>query len=366
MKTTKLERGIFQRDDRGGYWVQIVGLDGRRLTYKTRTISQARTLRDRLQTEKTDRQLNPEKYRAKTPLTLKQWIDRVLTSSSNRDRQHEKTRAEYWCTLWGTRSLNTISPEDVRQHRAVMLASGDYAPGTVNRYLSALRRVLTLAAQEGKIDRHPMRGLKFLPEGQRDRFFTDEELSRLHGVLPAAEWRAVAFALGTGLRLSEQLGLKWQHIDWDSKTATIPLSKSGKTRRVPLSDEVLTILREQFSESPYVFPDTADPLQPADVREVSKRFTDRLAQTGITQASWHVLRHSFASRQIQAGTDIVAVSRLLGHSTILTTMRYAHHAKTALHDAVNRVSVTQFSTTTRTTTKPVDQVEAVTAEDANH
>lgn len=359
MKTTKLERGIFRRDDRSGYWVQIVGLDGRRITYKTRTISQARTLRDRLQTEKTDRQLNPEKYRAKTPLTVKEWIERCLAGSSNRDRQHEKTRAEYWCALWGTRSLNTISLEDIRQHRAVMLASGNYAPGTVNRYLSALRRVLTLAAQEGKIDRHPMRGLKFLPEGQRDRFFADEELSRLHGVLPAAEWRAVAFALGTGLRLSEQLGLKWQHIDWDSRTASIPLSKSGKTRRVPLSDEVLTILREQFSESPYVFPDTADPLQPADVREVSKRFTDRLAQAGIPQASWHVLRHSFASRQVQAGTDIVAVSRLLGHCTITTTMRYAHHAKTALHDAVNRVSVTQFATTTRTTTNPIDQVEAV-------
>jgi len=243
-----------------------------------------------------------------------------------------------------------------------MLTSGDYAQGTIKRYLSALRRALTLAVQEHKLDRHPMKGLRFLPEGQRDRFFTDEELRRLHGVLPAAEWLAVAFALGTGLRLSEQLGLKWQHIDWDSKTATIPLSKSGKTHRVPLSDEVLTILQEQFSESPYVFPDADDPLRPAEVREVSKRIADRLAQTGIPQASWHVLRHSFASRQVQAGTDIVAVSRLLGHSTILTTIRYAHHAKTALHDAVNRVSVTQFAATT----KPVDQVEAVNVEDTTY
>lgn len=135
-----------------------------------------------------------------------------------------------------------------------MLASGDYAPGTINRYLSALRRTFTLAVQEGKIDRHPMKGLKFLPEGQRDRFFTDEELASLQQLLPADEWRAVAFALGTGVRLSEQLGMKWQHIDWDSKYVTIPLSKSGKTRRIPLSDEVLTILRDQFSESPYVFP----------------------------------------------------------------------------------------------------------------
>lgn len=89
MKTTRLERGIFKRNDRSGYWVQIVGLDGRRHTYKTRTLSQARTLRDRLQTEKTDRQLNPEKYRAKTMLTVKEWVERCLASSSNRDRLHE-------------------------------------------------------------------------------------------------------------------------------------------------------------------------------------------------------------------------------------------------------------------------------------
>src|SRR5215212_4164964 len=76
---------------------------------------------------------------------------------------------------------------------------------------------------------------------------TDEELSRLQQLLPPHEWRAVAFALGTGMRLSEQMGLKWANVDWDSRTATIPLSKSGKTRRVPLSNDVLGILREQFS-----------------------------------------------------------------------------------------------------------------------
>jgi hypothetical protein len=58
---------------------------------------------------------------------------------------------------------------------------------------------------------------------------------------------------------------------------------------------------------------------------------------------------------LEAGTDLVAVFKLLGHSTIQTMMRYAHHAKTALHEAVNRVSVTQFGTTTTTTTKAETQ-----------
>jgi integrase len=333
--------------------VQIV-VGGRRRTFKAKTLGQARTLYHRLQTEKVDKQLNPEKYRATAPLTVKEWIERCLAGSSNRDKKQERQRAEYWSTLWGSRSLGSLTPEDIRHQRAVMLASGDYAAATVNRYCSALRRMLTLAVQEHKINRHPMKGMKFLPEAQHDRFFTEEELNQLHDLLPPGEWRAAAVALGTGMRLREQFGLKWQYIDWDSQTATIPLSKSGKVRRIPLSADVLTLLRDQFSESPYVFPHVSDPLKPVDARQASKGFARRLKQAGIAGGTWHTLRHTFASRQLRAGTDLVAVSKLLGHSTIQTTMRYAHHAKSALHEAVNRVSVSQFGTTTTATTKPVE------------
>ena len=348
MTTTKIERGIFQREDREGYWVQIIGLDARRKTYKTRTLSQARTLRDRLLTEKTDRLLNPAKYRALKPLTIKEWIDRCLAGSSNRDKLHEKHRTDYWVKLWGSRALSSLTTEEIRHHRAVMQASGDYAAGTINRYMSALRRIFTLAVHEHKIDRHPMKGIKFLPESMKDRFFSDEELQHLRQLLPLEEWRMVAIALGTGLRLSEQLHMKWQHVDEASKTATIPMSKAGKTRRIPLSPAVLDVLREQFSDSPYVFPHADDPLKPADTREASKQFAGRLQQAGIVGASWHVLRHTFASRLLQRGVDIITVSKLLGHSTILTTQRYAHHAKNSLHEAV---AALDFGTTTRTTTK---------------
>src|SRR5262245_7434834 len=174
MKTTKIERGIFTRDDRDGYWVQVIGLEGKRLTYKAKTLGQARTLYHRLQTEKADKILNPAKYRAKTPLTVKEWVARCLEGSSNRDKLHEKQRMDYWSTLWGSRALVSLTAEEIRHHRAVMQASGDYSDATVNRYLSALRRLLTLACQEHKIDRHPMKGMKFLPEAQKDRFFRSE------------------------------------------------------------------------------------------------------------------------------------------------------------------------------------------------
>ncbi len=269
-------------------------------------------------------------------------MTRCLEGSANRDKKKEKQRAEYWSTVWGSQALKEISFEDLRQHRAKMLASGDYKPATVNRYMSSIRRMLTLAVQDGVLDRHPMKGLKFLPEPQKDRFFSEEELRHLQNSLSPDEWRAAAIALGTGMRLSEQYGLQWKHVDEEARTLTIPLSKSNKTRRVPISEEVMRLFREQFSDSPWVFPDPLDPLKPQAPYPISDRFTDRLIQAGITGASWHTLRHTFASRQLREGTDIVTVSRLLGHSVLQTTMRYVHLVKNQLHEAVNRVSVVNF------------------------
>lgn len=76
------------------------------------------------------------------------------------------------------------------------------------------------------------------------------------------EWRAVAIAVGTGLRLSEQFNLSWEHMNEEGRTLTIPLSKSGNTRRAPISEDMMQLLQEQFSNSPWVFSDAFDPMQP--------------------------------------------------------------------------------------------------------
>jgi integrase len=126
------------------------------------------------------------------------------------------------------------------------------------------------------------------------------------------EWRAVAIALGTGLRLSGQFHLQWKQVNLEGRTLSIPLPKGKKTRRVPIGEEVADYLREQFSASPWVFPDRLDPMQPQDPYRVSDRFSDRMARAGIADASWHTLRHTFASRLIAKGADIFTLKQLLG------------------------------------------------------
>ena len=90
---------------------------------------------------------------------------------------------------------------------------------------------------------------------------------------------------------------------------------------------------------------------------VADHFRCILRKAGITGASWHTLRHSGASRRLLAGVDIVTVSKILGHSTIQTTMRYLHLVQSHLHEAINKGGLaageSPIGTATKTATKDV-------------
>lgn len=335
---SKKERGITQRKDRSGWWVRT-WINGRQRWFKCDSKSQARALYGRLRADVREQKFFPEQYKAKAPLTLRQWIKRCLQGSTNRDAKHEIQRAEYWAKLWGSRALSDITSEDIRQHQARMVSSGEYQPATINRYFSALRRILTLAVQDGKLNRHPMKGVKFLPEAVKDRFFSDDELTKCRALMTDEEWQRVAFAIETCLRRSEQFGLRWADVNFDSKTLSIPLPKGKRTRRVPLSEGALTILRSLDLLSPFVFPDPIEPLKPRQADLVADHFKRILRKAGVPDANWQTLRHTGASRRLLAGVDIFTISQILGHRTITTTMRYLHLVQSHLHDAVNRGGV---------------------------
>ena len=169
-----------------------------------------------------------------------------------------------------------------------------------------------------------------------------------------AEWQQVAFAIETCLRASEQFHARWEHVSFEGKTLTVPLPKGNRTRRIPLSDEACRILRslQSFLDSPWIYPHPKDPLRPKNPYEVGKGFARRLRQAGISRASWHTLRHTGASRRLLAGVDLVAVSKILGHSTIQTTMRYLHLAKNHLSEAINRGSVADLGRKLQLESKP--------------
>lgn len=149
---------------------------------------------------------------------------------------------------------------------------------------------------------------------------------RLKTAIPEKFWPFVVFALHTGLRQAEQFGLRWENVDFENKTITIPRFKNGEARRVPMNQSVIELLLQEKSRS--------------DAGGFTQRtFRPAVEAAGVENFTWHDLRHTFASRLVMKGVDLRTVQELLGHKSIAMTLRYAHLSPGHLAEAVQRLSL---------------------------
>jgi len=343
------DRGITQRKDRKGWWVRLYA-NGRQQWFKCDTKSQAKALYGRLKADIREGKFFPERFSPSKDITLRAWINRCFEGSTNRGVKNERRYGRRWSLLLGRRVLAHITVDDLRRIQAKMRAKmkvnneteRQWTDATVNRHFGYLRRVFNLAIKDGLLDRNPVSGIRFLPEASTTRFLSDDELSRIRGVMSDEHWQLVAFAIETGLRREEQFLLKWNQVDLESGMLTLPLPKGGRTRHVPLSESAKAILRRLPSilRSGWVFPSLTTQGLPLDSRNFMRRvYEPALRKAGIEGACWHTLRHTAASRRIMAGVDLVSVKMLLGHRNIETTMRYSHLSPDHLRQAVNKGSL---------------------------
>ena len=138
---------------------------------------------------------------------------------------------------------------------------------------------------------------------------------------------------GSGMRLAEAAHLKIPDIDSSRMQLRIGTAKGNKQRHVPLSPRLLQQLRvywKAYRPANYLFPGkTADvPYQPATIQKAIRR-SAQLAGIG-KPVSPHTLRHSYATGLLEAGVDLLTISRLLGHASFTTTMVYLHVRRTHL------------------------------------
>jgi integrase len=149
----------------------------------------------------------------------------------------------------------------------------------------------------------------------------------------------LVLAIETGLRKGELLGLTLTSLDLRRRELHLEETKTSSPRRVPLSPKALETIREIMEErdrprSPYLF-SKADGSQFGNPK---KAFTNACRRAGIENFRFHDLRHSFASWFVQAGGDLYRLSRILGHTTLQMSSRYAHLRTDDLHEELGRVS----------------------------
>jgi integrase/recombinase XerD len=131
----------------------------------------------------------------------------------------------------------------------------------------------------------------------------------------------------TGLRLSEVAHLRLTDLDRHRHLITVRAGKGRKDRVVMLTDKIrveIDAYLERYQPKTYVF-ETAETGEPTDIRTIQRVYSETVRFAGIQKRGGiHSLRHSFATQLLESGTDIRYIQELLGHTSILTTMRYTH------------------------------------------
>ncbi len=237
--------------------------------------------------------------------------------------------------------LDEINSQAISLWLAEKAAEG-LKPSTVEKIRIVLGRSFELGRQWGVpgADPNPVRSVpKRRFDNARERYLTAAEADRLREAVarslnPQLK-HIVALLLLTGARVSELLNAEWAHVDLGRRTWLVPLAKSGKRRSVPLSEAAVDVIGRlpRFDGCPYLVPnpETLRPFVSVKHAWQTARREARLRDLRI-----HDLRHSAASFMINAGVDLYAVGRVLGHADHASTMRYSHLANDTLLAAVDR------------------------------
>ena len=209
-------------------------------------------------------------------------------------------------------------------------------PSRANQSAGMFSKMFELAVAWGMTPArpNPCRSIKRYKERSCERFLTEDEYARLgrvlfeaesEGPLMASAVAAVRLLLLTGCRRNEILMLRWDDIDRTAGELRLADSKSGP-RRVPLTPAVERVLGRipRAEDNPWVIAGE----QPGErLRRLDPLWNRLRARAGLDGLRLHDCRHSYASRALAIGESLSAISRLLGHKTVMTTVRYAHLAR---------------------------------------
>ncbi|OLN28519.1 tyrosine-type recombinase/integrase [Desulfosporosinus metallidurans] len=236
-----------------------------------------------------------------------------------------------------------VTTLDLRDYLSHMLTVRGLKPSTINRRLAAIRAWLQWAKRKGAINdlpvfpRHlsePKRAPKSLDRVEEARFL--RSVAREGNVRDNA---AIGLMLYAGLRVSEAVSTKPSDIEIGERKGKVIVrnGKGMKRREVPINADGRGMIGPWLAKanSDYLFPGSVGGhLSPRTIQELIKKYAYQ-AQLDPNSVTPHVLRHTFATKILRSGVDIVTVAALLGHSRIDTTAIYTQPSWRDLERAVD-------------------------------
>ncbi len=275
------------------------------------------------------------------------WLDSLISVADSTRAVYARDAAAFtrWFVEIGVSRPADVDRRTVRRYLAG-LTSGGYAPRTVSRKASVLRRYFDWARRTGRVAADPTLGLSS-PRGpsKLPAVLTDEQLSVLidkparageDTARDARDLAIVEMLYGSGLRVSELCGLRREHLDLQAAQTRV-WGKGAKERIVPLSDPACEALKGWLKIHRHAFVTQHTPADMVFLNQRGRAMTPRDVRRVIDRRSVapthpHALRHTFATHLLDGGADLRVVQELLGHSDIATTQIYTHVSRERLRE----------------------------------
>lgn len=286
---------------------------------------------------------------------IDRFIDQWLSKYPERQAK-ERALFLWWKKRLGHLVLADLTPRVIAEARDALLSENTKrntlrSPSTVNRFLAALSKALSVAVQEWEwLDDSPMRKVSKPREAQgRDRFLSLEEKDRLLAACKESSnpylYQLVSLSILTAMRFSELINLHWSDVDFYRRVIILNETKNGKRRIIPLTEAVEAVLKQ----CPTYGPNPAGAIFRSDrknnqsgVITVRGAFKKALETAAIKGFRWHDLRHTAASYLAMNGATQGELMAILGHRSPHMTRRYAHFSQKHLSNLLDRTSVILF------------------------
>lgn len=256
------------------------------------------------------------------PMTavLALYVEHTKTLRSGDTSEHHAKRMGPWATKYRASQAQEFADHFIKDCREA------YAHSTINRSLACAKKGLTLAwRQRLTHENYGLRIQSMSVNNKREVFLTVEQVGEIAQHCTEQVQAVIWAALLTGARRGELLQIKAEHIGADSITLPASHTKTLRMRVIP----IIPPLRPWLKHFPVAI--TAEGLKSSWQRARVK--------AGMPEVNFHDLRHSCASIMLGLGVNLYTISKILGHSNVQTTQRYAHLQVDAQRVAMEKMGV---------------------------
>lgn len=341
---------IRKNQQSGIWWIDIRPPSGQRIRRSTGTTSKqaAQEYHDKLKNEL----WRIHNLGDKPKHSFEEACILLLTASEGQSDYVTKVRhVKYWRTVFAGRTICSLTNAEILTSLPTHRVYEDkrrpkvLQPGTRNRYLSTIRRILNLAADADWIIKTPKLS-KLEEPSVRVRWEPQPVIAQLIRAMTLTWMQDVSlFAVATGMRETEILSLSPARVDMEQRNAWVTAdgAKSGYARSVPLNDDAMGVLERRMPGAKnLIFARDRPQEEGVRIQQIDRRVLARACEAvGIKDFRFHDLRHTWASWHVQHGTPLMVLKELGGWETIEMVQKYAHLAPS--HIASHAGTVTFWS-----------------------